>query len=627
MNSTSKSNYSRPDIQGLRGIAVISVLLFHYFPKLFSMGFLGVDLFFVISGYLITSIISRQLEENKFSFKLFFLKRFCRIIIPILFIFLFFCFISFFILLPKDLNNLWSSVLATLLFIPNFYFWLTGGYFGTVNEYKSFLHLWSIGLELQFYFFFPFILTFVLKNYYTKKLTLILIFSIILFIIYLLIYNTAFSFFILPGRLWEFCLGALVFFLPKRKRNLLLYYISLFLIFLFLFFSFKNYEFLNLFIIVIAAGYVIYYNSDNLFLNNKIFIFFGKISYSLYLLHWPTLVFIKYYLIRDLFIYETFFLIFFSVVASYYFWLFIEDYFRKKLPLKFSIKIIVILYVVLFIFFTVNFFNNSFVSRLAPNNLLIANSVDSNFRCKINNLSFDGSQRSCNFFDSNNKNEIVLLGNSHAQMYGYAFENIVQTLSVNGRILALDGCLPTTTYNISKECIDKAAINLSKIIEDKNITVVLIGMNWDHSFLFDKYNNKIVKNVDLILVQSLHQLSLELNKYNKKIFVIGPISIPEYNFAFYLSRKDYFKNNQILLPDYNDKNNFEKRYQDIFNYLNNLQFVTLVKPHEVQCTNSKCNFLINGKSIFSDNNHLSKDGSLLMQDLLLKSITEKKFKN
>jgi hypothetical protein len=194
-------------------------------------------------------------------------------------------------------------------------------------------------------------------------------------------------------------------------------------------------------------------------------------------------------------------------------------------------------------------------------------------------------------------------------------------LSANGRIFALDGCLPTTSYNISKECIHKAANNLSIIIEDKNISTVLIGIDWDHSFLFDKFNNKIVKNVDFILVQSLNHLFLELHKYNKRIILIGPISIPGYNFAFDLSRKEYFKNKKIILSDYNDKKNFDKRYQDIFNYLSNLRSITLIKPHEVQCGNLKCNFLIKGKSIFSDNNHLSKDGSLLMETLLLKSIT------
>ena len=149
---------------------------------------------------------------------------------------------------------------------------------------------------------------------------------------------------------------------------------------------------------------------------------------------------------------------------------------------------------------------------------------------KINNYSFDNNQRSCRFFNNKNDNEIVLLGNSHAQMYGYAFENIINALSINGRILTINGCLPTISYNISTECIDKATKNLLRIIEDKNISMVLIGLDWNHIYLFDKFNNKIEKNVDFFLVQSLNHLFLELNKYNKKVFVIGPISIPKYYF-------------------------------------------------------------------------------------------------
>ena len=619
MNSIKKNNYHRYDIQGLRGLAILSVVLFHFFPKFFPMGYLGVDLFFVISGFLITSIVSKRLEEKKFSFKLFFIQRVYRIIIPILFILFFFGIISFLILLPKDLNNFWNSALSTLLFVPNIFFWITGGYFGTANEYKPLLHLWSIGLELQFYFLFPFILVLIFKNFNNKKIFLFLALLIIFFIINLFIINTTFSFFNLPGRMWEFFIGSLVFLLPKRKKNLIFYYICLLLIFFCLFSFLSKFNSFNLFIVVMATGIVIYYNKNS-FLNYQIFQFFGKISYSLYLIHWPILVFVKYYLIRDLLYYEALFLLCISIIISYYFWFYIEDYFRKKLSFKFPVKFIIILLVLLFIAYFFNFISKSFENRLSANNLLIANSVDSHYRCKIKNYSFDKDQKSCRFFNVKNKNEIVLLGNSHAQMYGYAFENVVNTLSVNGRILALNGCLPTTTYNISKECMDKATKNLSKIKEDKNISVVLIGLDWNHTFLFDEFNNKIEKNVDLTLVQSLNQLSSDLNKYNKKVFVIGPISIPEYYFAFDLSRKEYFKNPKIILSYHNDKDDFEKRYQNIFNYLDKIKFITLIRPHEVQCRNLKCNFLINGRSVFSDNNHLSKDGSLLMEKLLLKMI-------
>lgn len=625
MNLIKKNNYARFDIQGLRGLAILSVILFHFFPKLFPMGYLGVDLFFVISGFLITSIVSKGLEEKNFSFRLFLIKRVYRIVIPLLFILIICGLFSFFILLPKDLYALWNSLLSTLLFVPNVFFWVTGGYFGTANEYKPLLHLWSIGLELQFYFLFPLILIFIFKYFNNQKIIFFFALLVFFFIINLFIVNTNFSFFNLPGRLWEFFVGSLVFLLPQKKKNINFYYISLFLIFYFLFFFFNKQNFINLLIVVVATGIIIYYDKNS-FLNYEVFQFLGKISYSLYLIHWPILVFVKYYLIRDLLIYESFFLFCLSIIISYYFWFYVEDHFRKKLLFKSYAKLVIILFIFLFIFYLINFFNKSFENRLSPNNLSIASSVDTHFRCKIKNYSFDKDQKSCSFFNGKNKSEIVLLGNSHAQMYGYGFENIVNKLSVNGRILALNGCLPTTSYNISKGCIDKAAKNLIRIIEDKNISVVVIGLDWNHNFLFDKFNNKIEKNIDLILVQSLKELSLELNKYNKKVFIIGPISIPGYYFAFDSSRKEYFKNNKLFLPVYNDKNDFDKRYQDTFNYLHSIKFVTLIKPHEVQCSNLKCNFLINGKSIFSDNNHLSKDGSLFMEKLLLESISKELFK-
>ena len=322
MNLVIKNNHQRIDIQGLRGLAILSVLLFHFFPKFFPMGYLGVDLFFVISGFLITSIVLTRLQKNNFSFKLYFIKRVYRIIVPILFVLVFFGIVSFFILLPRDLNFFWNSALSTLLFIPNFFFWITGGYFGSANEYKPLLHLWSIGLELQFYFLFPFILFVIYKYFNSKFFFYLLSLFIIFFIINLLIVNANFSFFSLPGSLWEFFIGSLAFFFPKRKNNRFFYYISLFLIFFFLFFFPNEMQSLNLFILVIATGFVIYFNINSI-LNYKIFQFFGKISYSLYLIHWPILVLVKYYLIRELFYYELIFLFCLSIIISYFFWLYI----------------------------------------------------------------------------------------------------------------------------------------------------------------------------------------------------------------------------------------------------------------------------------------------------------------
>ena len=147
-------------------------------------------------------------------------------------------------------------------------------------------------------------------------------------------------------------------------------------------------------------------------------------------------------------------------------------------------------------------------------------------------------------------------------------------------------------------------------------------MNWDQTLLIDKFNNKIDKNINIILAESIYDLAQELLANNKKVIVIGPLSIPGYYFSFYLSRKIYFNNKTFFLKSYNEKKDFEYKFKDIMHYYSNKKFVYFIKPHEIQCPNTICNFLINGKSIFSDSSHLSKDGSLIMQNLLFEAVTK-----
>lgn len=148
----------RPELDGLRAIAVIAVILYHYDSKNFSNGFLGVDIFFVISGYLISLIIY---NNKKFDYKLFIEKRFRRIIPLLFFVSFVTSFFSIFFLSPSLLNNLAKSVITVSLFSSNIFFWLTtGSYFDLIAELKPLIHTWSLGLELQFYLIFPLILIF-----------------------------------------------------------------------------------------------------------------------------------------------------------------------------------------------------------------------------------------------------------------------------------------------------------------------------------------------------------------------------------------------------------------------------------------------------------------------------------
>ena len=152
------SGLYRKDINGLRGVAIFFVLIYHFFPIIGGRehsGLLGVDLFFIISGYLITLIF---FKNSKIDFFNFFLKRLYRIAPSIVFIIFFSSIVSIYLFLPYDLNKFWNSLIAALFLLSNYYFLFDGGYFGGDSALKPLLHLWSLGVEMQFYFFFPYII-------------------------------------------------------------------------------------------------------------------------------------------------------------------------------------------------------------------------------------------------------------------------------------------------------------------------------------------------------------------------------------------------------------------------------------------------------------------------------------
>ena len=153
----------RHDIDGLRALAVLSVIAFH-FGGVISGGFVGVDIFFVISGYLITSIILRDLEQGKFSFKEFYKRRIKRIL-PALYLVLIATFIAaYFIMPPYEMYNMSGAAMAAVLNASNIFFWKTANYFDVSVFYKPLLHTWSLAVEEQFYIFFPAVMWFLFRK-------------------------------------------------------------------------------------------------------------------------------------------------------------------------------------------------------------------------------------------------------------------------------------------------------------------------------------------------------------------------------------------------------------------------------------------------------------------------------
>jgi len=156
-NNLSHPKY-RPDIDGLRAIAVLSVVIFHAFPKAIEGGFIGVDIFFVISGFLISTIIFENLEKRSFSFVEFYIRRIKRILPSLILVTLTSAVLGFFILLPDEYKQLGRHIYNGTTFTSNFLLLHEAGYFDNSSESKPLLHLWSLGVEEQFYIIWPLLL-------------------------------------------------------------------------------------------------------------------------------------------------------------------------------------------------------------------------------------------------------------------------------------------------------------------------------------------------------------------------------------------------------------------------------------------------------------------------------------
>lgn len=303
----------RSDIDGLRALAVLSVVFFHGGSKLFSGGFVGVDIFFVISGFLITSIIFKEVQTGNFSYRKFWLKRIRRIF-PASMVSVFGAVLLFwFLLAPSGFVVFGKSLLSLGLFSSNIFFWRESGYFSPNAEEFPLLHTWSLAVEEQFYFFLPLLFPFLFSKgrrvlFWGLILSLIVSFGLS---IWLTERSPAAAFYLLPTRAWELGLGSLLALVLNKEREEigvlpfhLLSFLSVALMFapIFLFNKKTPFPGANAAIPVFGALLFIWLPNKEkglkyLFSRSPI-LYIGKISYSFYLWHWIIFTALKHSLIH-----------------------------------------------------------------------------------------------------------------------------------------------------------------------------------------------------------------------------------------------------------------------------------------------------------------------------------------
>ena len=308
----------RPEIDGLRAIAVISVIIYHLNENWLSGGFLGVDIFFVISGFLITGIIITEIQQNSFSLKQFYTRRIKRIYPAFITVMALVSFIASAIFIYNDFNKLRKTIELAIAFLSNFYLGLTQGYFDLSANENPVLHIWSLAVEEQYYLIFPLILILAYKKF--REIKVLFIITLILFFILLAtsfipanfykeVLHQPNIYYLSNLRFPELLVGSLLAIyhnlsnkvqLSKQVNNILAI-LSTLLLFSCLFLMNNNIAYIpgiTLILPCIFTALIIHTTSQNnivkLCLSNKAIVFIGKISYSLYLYHWIFIAFAYY---------------------------------------------------------------------------------------------------------------------------------------------------------------------------------------------------------------------------------------------------------------------------------------------------------------------------------------------
>lgn len=616
-----KKNYIK-EINFLRFFSITSVIIYHYFPKIIPKGYLGVDLFFVISGFLISLYLYREIPTKNFRLSIFYNRRIKRIIPATIFLLFFVSLIAFILFTNVDLIKFSKSLIYSIFFSSNFFFWLDGGYFGPNDKLKPLLHFWSLGVEEQFYIFFPALFYFIIKYLKSKTLIfyLILILTILSLFFNIFLINLGGSnpaFFLLPTRIWNFGFGILamlIFVSQKKKHNNLeiFFYIS----FLTLGFFYKIPHLPENFLIIFFSFMILKKQFPKRFsldfiIHNKIVQYIGLISFSLYLWHWPLLVFVEYYFVYELDLSKRVLTLLITCIFSVISYHFVEINYRYKFNIKSLYKLIAISYVFFISFSLFINLNNNNYKKNSPD--FIADAALTNFKCEILNYNFYKHKRACIINkDPKIKNyEIALIGNSHAQMYVPSIKPHLVKNKKKAILLPMTGCLPTLEINISKECIYKSNQYFLDYSKDQNIKTVIIATTWWHKKL---YNGKKFINDPKheLLSESLLDLINKLKENNKKVFLISPIQVPLYELPQMLSRLLKFKhiNDKELLDKLQvDRRDFDQEYEFVNSFFTQKLKNNYIKLDQLQCDNYKCYYSDADGVFFADGSHISKYGA------------------
>lgn len=621
--SLHKDKY-REDIDGIRAIAVLLVVICHGFPSILPSGFIGVDIFFVISGYLITTILIKDFEKERFSIKTFYIRRVKRIFPALITVLLFTLALGWYCLLNNEFFELGKHIIASNLFSENLLLWSQSSYFDTSSELKPTLHLWSLAIEEQFYIFWPLIILCIYKFRLKFIYILILLISVSFVLNFYDVYKNNIAAYYSPlGRSWELLVGACLAYFTTSKYQFLNNYknsqsiIGFTLIIIGLFLARPQnfpgtmalFPTLGTFFLISAGPTGII---NRYILSIRPLVWVGLISYPLYLWHWPLMSF-SHIILGKLPHIIAIGCILLSILAAYLTFIYIEKPIRtsKKhttFPLSFSM--------VLILFIGIGIYSDSIKSRLhalvvpSSHEWRLFKSITPEFE-KIKN-----STAIYKLFPEREK-QTLFIGDSHLVQYSERVNKYLQKHpEMGGAVFAVGGnCLPILhAYNMDVKHICSDFIeNAYKMANEKNFRHIVIGGAWNAAF-FSKnfYYQDQTLNTIRAREKALSTLALSIQKLESKnievTLILDNPKDPNLGLTTWKTRLqpsvlDIKPNLSITVdPKHMTLN------QELIKWAeeNNIKYIN---PYYHLCNNDSHCYLTDDKGIFifKDNNHLNPD--------------------
>ncbi len=637
------NRYHRRDIDGLRAIAVLAVVLFHAGVPGFSGGFVGVDVFFVISGFVICRIIRREIEQETFSLRKFYERR-ARRILPALIFLIFCCFLFGWVVFLNDQFLAFSkSAIAAVSFTSNIYFWRHArDYFAPTAEFAPLLHTWSLAVEGQFYLFFPLFVVAISRWAGQLKAAIISIFLItsLALSVYGVASKQAATFYLVHSRAWELLIGALIAFGPPQRQYPRIYREVLSLIGLLLIVSATSLyhaevPFPGIAAVVPCLGALFVIAAGNYgttcvgqFLSLKPLVLVGLASYSLYLWHWPILAFLRLRIGSVILSTElAVSAIVLSLIAASLSWILIERPFRRpdffagrKLlaPLGASIAISVVASLTVWV-------GDGFPNRIPIKDRQIANAAEDQNPRMDECLDVWPEKVVCIIGEPLKEAEFLAWGDSHADALAPAIDIAAKKSGSGGLFAATVGCPPlmgvTTQY--APQCNEFNDAVLAMLSEREDLRFVILVARW--AFYAEGARSPGEPGTSPILAaaddlpavsgdnfaifeKAFTRTIATLREMNRTVVILEGIPEIGWNVPAKLASASRWGDKVPMAPNIDDVSKRNIRVQQVFNQATRDPGVILLPIADELCR-PDCIVEHDGKPLYYDDDHISFHGA------------------